>query len=718
MKLRIAIIVVLAAGLTGLLSTNMFGRGLEDRLGAFVLFNLRGPRPSPPGVVVIGIDRASAEALDLSSLNRPWPRSLHSRALEKLAAHSPAVIAFDLMFGTPDPANDDALATAFRRSGRVVLLRGLERRIVGAGSVIQIDRPIDPVPILADAAAAVAPFPLPKVPARVDRFWTFNDLTGGPTVPSVILQLTARDIATRWAALLSTEPSLGKFDGRDWTGPNVTGVMQQLHAAVRANPAATERLRARLRTEAWSDGDKRRLATLIALYAGDDSRYLNFYGPAGSIRTISYAKLLSGASTLAAPVIDSLSGKVVFIGASELHSTTQVDSYDTVYSTMSGINVSGVEIAATALANLAETSSPQRPAEAAVAEIVLVALALAGATIFGRMVVLLAAGTLIAVSVLAVGWYAFLTQNWLMPVANPLLFQIPIGVLAGAWCFRVEERRQRQTMVQAAGQYLPEAVVRSLASGPLSGSAPLAGEVHYSVCLASDIEGFTTFSEQLPPDTVQRLLNQYFGGMFEVVQRHGGAISDIAGDGVMCVWTAPVVAPSACIGAVGAAMGVLEVVENFNRTHPNNRLPTRIGIHAGSVLVGVVGGAGRYASTIVGDVANTASRIEGLNKQLGTRLLASEEALSQVTGFILRPLGDFLLAGKSQWTGVSEVLGRVGDPKAAALAGAFANAFEAFRSRRWDEAITLLEALLRAYPQDGPSRYFLERAKAERATRV
>jgi adenylate cyclase len=139
-------------------------------------------------------------------------------------------------------------------------------------------------------------------------------------------------------------------------------------------------------------------------------------------------------------------------------------------------------------------------------------------------------------------------------------------------------------------------------------------------------------------------------------------------------------------------------------------LPTRIGIHAGSALLGIVGGAGRYASTIVGDVANTASRIEGLNKQLGTRLLASEEALNQVTGFVLRPLGEFLLAGKSEPIRISEVLGGVGDPRTAALASAFTEAFEAFQTRTWDDCVRMLEAILRSYPDDGPSRYFLSRA--------
>jgi adenylate cyclase len=326
------------------------------------------------------------------------------------------------------------------------------------------------------------------------------------------------------------------------------------------------------------------------------------------------------------------------------------------------------------------------------------------------MLALLAAGALIAAAVLVVGWYALLTECWLLPVASPILFQIPVGVLTATWCLRAEERRQRRRMAGAARQYLPEQVVRSLASGPLRGSSNLAGEVRYSVCLASDIEGFTTLSERLLPQAVQSLLNQYFQNMFEVMQRHGGTISDIAGDGVMCIWTAPAVAVSARTSAVSAAVDLLDAVEQFNLVHPNDMLPTRIGIHAGSALLGIVGGAGRYASTVVGDVANTASRIEGLNKQLGTRLLASEEALNQVTGFVLRPLGEFLLAGKSEPIRVSEVLGGVGNPCTAALASAFAEAFEAFQTRAWDDCVKMLEAILRSCPDDGPSRYFLSRA--------
>src|SRR5689334_13033993 len=93
--LRIAGFVTLAAALSGLLlSAHLLGGRVEDRVGQFVLFHLRGPLPAPPEVVVVARDRASAEALGLPSGSRPWPRSLHAQAIEKLRAHGASVIAF------------------------------------------------------------------------------------------------------------------------------------------------------------------------------------------------------------------------------------------------------------------------------------------------------------------------------------------------------------------------------------------------------------------------------------------------------------------------------------------------------------------------------------------------------------------------------------------------------------------------------------------------
>jgi adenylate cyclase len=710
--------VALAAGAAGLLLwVTPPGIALEERLGHYVLFHLRGPLPAPPEIVVVGQDRAAAESLGLPPTILRWPRHLHARAVQRLTALGATVIAFDLLFSTADPVDDEAFADALRRAGAVVLLGGLERRISGGdgGASIAIDQPIDPIPVLAEAATAIAHFPLPKVPARVDRYWTFYGVAGLPTLPAVALQVAARDLAIPWAALLAADPALPRSAVEDWSGPAVVAAMQALHAALRARPQSAEGLRERLRRSVLGEVERRRLAALVALYSGEDSRYLNFRGPAGSVRTLTYAALLADPPEQAGAAIGDLSGKIVFIGVSERASSNQRDAYDTVFSGTDGINITGVEIAATAYADLAQGTSPERSSAGAAAVFFVVALALGAVAATRQMLVLLGAGAAFAAAILAAGWYAFLAHSWILPVAGPVLLQIPAALLAAAWCLRNEESRRRERMAGAARQYLPDEVVRSLASGPLHGSARPAGESRFLVCLASDIEGFTSVSERLPPQRVQSILNEYFRGMFEVMQRHGGTISDISGDGVMCVWSAPGHSAASCAAALGAALELLDVVREFNHAHPDQMFPTRIGIHAGSALLGIVGGAGRYASTIVGDVANTASRIETLNKHLGTRLLASGEVFDQVSGFAFRHMGEFLLAGKSEAIRVAEVLGPGGEPRAAALATSFAKGFAAFQSRHWDEAAIAFEALLRHYPEDGPSAYFLSQALQRRA---
>jgi adenylate cyclase len=707
-NLRRARAVTFVAGLVGLvLNAIPSGREVEERLGNFALFQLRGPLLPPQCVMVVSLDSASRERLGVG-FGR-LPRLLHARAIRRLARHGASVIAFDVMFSTPEPGEDEALASEIRASGRVILLEGLERNITEekTGSYIEMDRPVGLVPALAEAASASARFPLPKVPARVDGFWTFHGSAGFPTMPAVALQVGSRDIATLWAELLASDPELPKLDPAVWSGPEIIIAMQALHNAMRKSDGAADRLRAALVSRYISDNDKHRLSALIGLYSEEDARYLNLRGPAGTIRTINYAALLAD---MPDEEIGDLSGKVVFIGVSELQSATQPDAYNTVFSRWNGIELSGVEIAANAYADLAEQMSPRRPVLSTVIIFLTVALVLGIVASTGRMLVLLAGSMGIALILIAVSWWSFMERAWLLSFINPIIFQVPAGILTAAWCLRTEERNRRIRMGFAARQYLPEEVVQRLNLGPLHRSDRLAGETRFTVCLATDIEGFTTLSERLEPEVVRELLNEYFHEIFAVVQSHRGEVSQIVGDGVMCSWTSMVRSPSACIGAMDAALDLLEAVARFNQVHVSYTLPTRVGIHAGSALVGVVGGAGRYASTIVGDVANTASRIEGLNKHLGTRLLASGEAVAQNSEFVYREMGEFLLAGKSTPIRIVEVLGRDKDTSAHKLASCFAQGFSAFRSSRWEEAALLFEAVLKNYPGDGPSQYFLQRA--------
>jgi adenylate cyclase len=179
----------------------------------------------------------------------------------------------------------------------------------------------------------------------------------------------------------------------------------------------------------------------------------------------------------------------------------------------------------------------------------------------------------------------------------------------------------------------------------------------------------------------------------------------------MSVWSTSGDSAAVRARAATAAMEIRDAVALFNQRHPDHQLPTRIGLHAGTVLIGAIGGAGHYTATVVGDVANTASRVEALNKHLNTRLLASREALEGVEGLILRPLGGFVLVGKSQTVHVVEILGLASQgANATTLSEGFAKAMAAFRARSWQEATDRFNRLLQDFPEDGPTAFFLKRS--------
>jgi adenylate cyclase len=136
-----------------------------------------------------------------------------------------------------------------------------------------------------------------------------------------------------------------------------------------------------------------------------------------------------------------------------------------------------------------------------------------------------------------------------------------------------------------------------------------------------------------------------------------------------------------------------------------------VGVHGGRITLGRVGASRHHEYRMVGDAANTVSRIEALSKHLGTKLLVTEEVVAGLDDLLTRPLGSFLLAGKSAAVRIHELLGRneEASPDQRRLCSAFAEALAAFHARHWDEAAARWSALLQSFPNDGASRFYLQR---------
>ena len=168
---------------------------LEAEFGLGILFQLRGASPPPSNVVVIAVDQAFASALGVSL---PLPRSNHVKLVNILKEHGAKAIIFDLSFKVDKGAEDKQLADAVRdaRQSPVALLQDLRREIVPEGG-----NDVGVAPVLYDAAAAVAPFPVPTDSRLLMRFWTFRD--GTPTLPAVAMQLATADLANDWRKVLA-----------------------------------------------------------------------------------------------------------------------------------------------------------------------------------------------------------------------------------------------------------------------------------------------------------------------------------------------------------------------------------------------------------------------------------------------------------------------------------------------------------------------------------
>ena len=163
----------------------------------------------------------------------------------------------------------------------------------------------------------------------------------------------------------------------------------------------------------------------------------------------------------------------------------------------------------------------------------------------------------------------------------------------------------------------------------------------------TDVAGFTSLSEQLPPDQVAKLLNAYLDGMSRIVLDHSGTIDKYIGDAVLALFGAPVSHGDDADRAVACALAMDAFAARFQAEHADVGFgATRIGVNTGPVVVGNFGGSARFDSTVIGDTATTASRLEGLNKYLGTSIAVGSEVTARCHAHRFLPVAEVVLKGK------------------------------------------------------------------------
>jgi adenylate cyclase len=691
---------------------------LEEKVGLKVLFTLRGTRTPPSEALVVAMDKQSIRGLELDREMEKWPRYLHADLIDRLHRDGAGVIAFDVIFDEARmPVHDQAFASAIDKAGNVVLGAFLQKERVPLSNVDAVlETLFTPIPLLAEPAAGYGPFPLPKVPLRVSQVWLFKgEEDPMPTMPVVAFQVWALWAYPEFMALLK-EVDEGLYHKLPPTREHVLALehinllIKKLRELFNNHPGLSRSLNTALHRSTLSPMDQKVIHAMISLYGGEASRYVNFYGSAGTMPTVSYNEVLNkskagSSKTFPASFID----KAIFVGRSEHIQVQKEDVFYTVFSKRSGIDISGVEIAAATFANLLEDCWIRPLNTRWHLVLILVWGGLAG-TLCYLFRPLLGGVSLVGGSVVYVLICQVLFNNgfYWVPIVVPVLMQGPMAFFASLFVKYIDIKKERENIRKAFGYYLPEHVVRRLAKDVAS--IPQEHRLVYGVVLSTDAQQYTQMAETMEPTALRELINRYYEILFAPVRANGGYVSDVIGDAMMAIWTAPEPDPSQCAAACRAALEIREQIEKFKETQETHRLPTRIGIHAGLVTVGSVGAGDHFEYRAVGDIVNTAARLEGLNKHLGTKILVSSDVTDGLDEFLTLRMGDFLLSGKSKSVGVAELICRhnVAGKNQQDCCKLFDEALDAFQKKSFDSARLLLKNVIEIDTENGPAKFFIE----------
>jgi adenylate cyclase len=723
---RVSLLVTL--GLIGLyqmtVQSNLL-RNLETKLLDLRL-QLRGvQRPDVPVALVVIDDQSIAE------LGRwPWSRSHFATVVRRLTAAGARVITLDLLLSEPEghPVRDDlqALRTTFESlhlPNQSAPLQEFQQRLVALAESTDPDSALATAlqegrhtllafsftvetPTQHSGLATTAPPPFMSAAAyRALR-------RAGPEPPHLLL--TAGELLVPIALLAQAAQALGHvklaFD-TDGTPRYEYPIVPHQDAYYPSLAVQAVRLYLGLALEEVQVHFEAGIQLGSIFIPTDEAMRLliNYYGPARTFVTYSFVDVLHNRFPEG-----TFRDKIVLLGAA---AAGLGDTFVTPFSQA----LPGVERHATIIANILHGDALQRRDATALLD--LGAMVVLGLVIgwlgsilpwsWGTVVTLLLAAGYVVLNGLALTRLG-LWVNLLFPL-------LTVASTYGAVTLYkfLTEARQRRALRRAFQYYLHPALVEQVSQHPEL--LALGGEKRELTVLFSDIRGFSTFSEGLTPEVLVQLLNEYFNAMTQAVVADDGTVDKYIGDAIMAIYGAPLPQPDHAYHACHSALRMLDALQVLQPHWQERGLPViqiGIGINSGSMVVGNVGSDLRFAYTAMGDEVNLGSRLEGVNKEYGTQIIISEATWEYVKARLAtRELDVIRVKGKVHPTRIFEVLGEWPfTPSQATLVQRFAEGLQAYRSRRWKEAIQLFQETLRDAPDDYPSQLYIQRCQELQTT--
>lgn len=699
------IIAVLAAAGSYLLITAQFFDPLfgqaEDRTLEWRQRSVATYPREDSEIRMILLDEVSAEAAPYLS---PFPRNVLAELIDVASSLGASAIALDVFLQRRYPeldvvgGGDEALREAIRKAGNVILAAPLVNTDSGYAA-----RPPDPY--FADVAAGVGYAEIPTAFDIVTQATLFTRTVSHGIVPGLALATYAQSRQLDIDSLTASIAETGRLDlpglpdaYAEVDPDNAVHNMGILFAGPPSRPA---------RQDVGVAGE-----TSGTGAEADAGAFLAF--PADGVSDLS--ELVALDPDLVADFFG-FSQKIVLVG-SGYHPEEKFKT--PFYSMPDGAGKTfgwmfGTEVHANALHDLLTATYLKPLSEPRTVFLLLILAAITTSVCFTMGVTwgaITTAGLL--VGELALAWIAFGTGYLHIPIVGPAL-AVFFALLGSTTYISVIEGKEKRVIRGAFSKYLSPVVVDELVADP--SRLKLGGEKRHLSILFSDLAGFTSLSESMPPEELLILLNEYLDEMAAIVMSEHGTLDKYIGDAIMALYGAPAELPDHAARACRTALRMQRRLSQLNERWKGagrQSLGMRIGVNTGYPVVGNIGGEKRFDYTALGDAVNLAARLEPACKTYGVGIMisgATRDAAGDAV--VTRELELLAVYGKDEPVAVFELVGLAGEDLGdrADLIRHFETGIAAYRSRDFELAIQYFQAAAEIDPTDGPTLLYLERCR-------
>jgi len=681
----------------------------------------RGALPAGGETIIAVVDEKS-----LSELGRwPWPRTTIARLLDQLKASGAKAIGFDIVFSEPD--DNSSLKTISELSSEITKRGSRDSSIVALLNKKKAAADTDTVLAKSIARAGnvtlgyffhlsnkdvahLAEKEILEGAANIknSRYQIINASEKDPDDDALVKAYAPE---TNLKTLSAAAANSGYFN----MSPDSDGSMRwsPLVIKFRNNYYSSLPLSVLLQYLDWPP-----LSLNLAGYGAESVKIgdttiptdesgrllVNYLGPAKTFPHYSISDILKGRIPA-----EKIRNKIVIVGA------TAIGIYD-LRVTPFGATYPGVEIHATVIDNILHRNFLTHSSFTRFID--LCAIILFG-LLMGLIIPRLRAvmGILFALIIItifvAVNMFIFSSYNIWLNLIYPALTMAIIYLAITVYRYITEEREKKK--IRGAFQYyLTASVINEMLKDPTK--LKLGGDKKDLSVLFSDIRGFTTISEKLSPEELVHLLNEYLTAMTDVVFKYDGMLDKYMGDAIMAVFGAPLDQPDHASRACQTALDMLSELHRLQKKWLAEGKPVLnigIGINSGDMVVGNMGSEMRFDYTVMGDMVNLGSRLEGINKEYGSNIIFSEFTYNVVKdSMCCRELDWVRVKGKKLPVKIYELLSKKKDEsKWKELVSNFEEGLALYRASRWDEATAAFQKTLEIRPEDEAAKLYIERCK-------